>query len=93
MMRRYFTVVGIILALLIGLGFWLKPSLQDLRESVDGNVLSYTQTRTAAGEIAPAISSVESNDFGVFVSHFVRMDELTFSCVGAYRVTVCASPD
>ena len=35
-MRRYFTVVGIILVVLIGLGFWLKPSLQDLRESVDG---------------------------------------------------------
>jgi len=92
-MRRYFTVVGIILALLIGLGFWLKPSLQDLRESVDGEVTSYARAKTAAGEIAPAISSVESNDFGVFVSHFVRMDELTFSCVGAYRVTVCASPD
>lgn len=93
MMRRYFAIVGIILAVLIGLGFWLKPSLQDLRERVDGDVQSYAQTRMAAGEGAPAVSSVKSNDWGVFVSHVVRMGELTFSCVGAYRVTVCTSPD
>jgi len=92
-MRRYFTIVGIIIAVLVGLGFWLKPSLQDLRASVDGEVTSYARAKTAAGEIVPAISSVESTDWGVAVSHFVRAGELTFSCFGAYRVTVCSSPD
>ncbi len=93
MMRRYFTIVGVILAVLIGLGFWLKPSPQDLRDSVDGNVLSYFRTKEAAGEAAPKIDFVETNNFGIFVSHVVRAGELTFSCHGAYRVTVCAMPD
>lgn len=93
MMRRYLSIVAIILAVVIGLGVWLKPPLRDMRESVDAELARFAQARVAAGETAPAITSVASNDWGVAVSHVVRAGDLAFSCVGAYRVTVCSSPD
>ncbi len=93
MIKRYFTVVGIILAVVVALGMWLKPPLQKMRESVDGELSRYAQARVAAGETAPAITSTDSNDWLVAVSHFVRAGELAFYCIGAYRVTFCSSPD
>ena len=92
-MRRYLAIVGIIIAVVIALGVWLKPPLQDMRDGVDGELTRYAQARVAAGETAPAITSVDSNDWGVAVSHVVRAGDLAFYCVGAYRVTVCSSPD
>lgn len=93
MMRRYLAVVGVILAVVIGLGVWLKPPLQNMRDGVDGELARYAQARVAAGETAPAISSVSSNDWGVAVSHVAKVGDLAFYCIGAYRVTVCSSPD
>lgn len=93
MMRPYLAIVGIIIAVVIALGVWLKPPLQNMRESVDGELSRYGQARVAAGETAPAITSVASNDWGVAVSHFVRAGDLAFYCIGAYRVTFCSSPD
>jgi hypothetical protein len=93
MMRRYLAVVGIILAVTIGLGVWLKPPLQKMRDIVDRELTQYAQARVAAGETAPAITSTDSTDWGIAVSHFVRVGEFVFSCVGGYRVTICSSPD
>lgn len=93
MIRRYLAVVGIIFAVVIGLGVWLKPPLQDMRESVDAELARFAQAKVVAGESAPAITSVASNDWGVAVSHVVRAGDLAFYCIGAYRVTVCSSPD
>lgn len=93
MIRRYLAVVGIIFAVVIGLGVWLKPPLQDMRESVDDELTRFAQAKVAAGETAPAITSVASTDWGVAVSHVVRAGDLAFYCIGAYRVTVCSSPD
>ena len=93
MMRRYLAIVGIILVVVIGAGVWLKPPLQDMRAKVDAELTRFAQTRVAAGETAPAITSVDSHDWGVAVSHFVRAGDLAFYCIGAYRVTVCSSPD
>lgn len=93
MIRRYFITVGLILAALIAFGVWLKPPLQEMRDSVDDELTRYAQARVAAGETAPAITSVDSHDWLVAVSHFVRAGDLAFYCIGAYRVTVCSSPD
>ena len=93
MMRRYLAIVGIILGVVIALGVWLKPPLQRMRDSVDGELTRYAQARVAAGETAPAITSTDSNDWGVAVSHVVRVGDLAFYCIGAYRVTFCSSPD
>jgi hypothetical protein len=93
MMRRYLAVVGIILAVIVALGFWLKPSLQGMRDGVDGELTRFAQAKLAAGETAPAITSVDSTDWGIAASHFVHAGDLTFYCLGAYRVTVCGSPD
>ena len=92
-MRSYFTVVGIVLAVLIGAGLWLKPSPQEMRDIVDREVARYSQARSEVGETVPAITSVDADDWVVAVSHVVRMGEHTFYCAGAYRVTVCGSPD
>ena len=35
MMRRYLAVVGIILAVLVGLAIWQKPALEDMRNGVE----------------------------------------------------------
>lgn len=93
MMKRYLMVVGIIIAVVIALGIWLKPPLAKMRESVYGELSRYAQARIAAGETAPAITSTDSNDWGVAVSHFVKAGDLAFYCFGAYRVTFCSSPD
>lgn len=93
MMRRYFTIVGIILAAMIGLGLWLKPPLQNMRDIVDREVARYVEAKGGAGGSAPAITSVASNDWAIAVSHVVHVGEDAFYCAGAYRMTVCGSPD
>lgn len=93
MMRRYLTIVAVIIALVVALGFWMKPSLQSIRDGVDGELASFTKARAAAGEPAPAITSADSNDWGIAVSHVVRAGDVAFYCIGAYRVTFCTSPD
>ena len=41
----------------------------------------------------PEVSDAESHDWLVAVSHSACVDHTTFSCVGAFKVTICQQPD
>lgn len=90
--RRYFTVVGIILAVLIGLGVWLKPAPETMRENVETGLTEYARTKAEAGETLPAISHQESKDWIIAVSHTATVGDETFFCVGGFKVTYCDIP-
>lgn len=93
MLKRYLAVVGIILLALIGLGVWLKPPLDDMREGVEDGLTTYAAQNLKPGEVMPAVSHVESHDWLVAVSHAARVGDKTFYCVGAFKVTVCDHPE
>ncbi len=93
MLKRYLATVGIILAVLVGLGVWLKPPLADMREGVDEGLTAYAAQKLAAGEAMPEVRHTESHDWLVAVSHAAKVGAETFYCVGAFKVTVCNSPD
>lgn len=90
--RRYFTVVGVILVVLIGLGVWLKPPQEKMRENVETGLTEYARTKAAAGETLPAISHQESKDWIIAVSHTATVGDETFFCVGGFKVTYCDIP-
>lgn len=91
--QRWLTVFGIGVVVLIGLGVWLKPPVEDMEEAVGRALEAYVAARTAAGETLPAVSSRESRDWIVAVSHVAQLGDHTFSCASGYKVTFCASPD
>ena len=92
MMRRYLAIVGVILAALVGFAIWQKPPLEDMRTSVETALADYQQQHgVAAG--GPG-GKAESHDWIVAASHSVKLESgEVFSCFGAYRITVCQSPD
>lgn len=93
MMRRYLAVVGIILVVLVGLAVWQKPQLEDMRNGVETALADYGREHGVDGG-RPAVATMESHDWVVAVSHVVKLaGGETFSCFGAYHVTVCSSPD
>lgn len=92
MTRRYFTIVGIVLAVVIGLAIWQKPPLEDMRKNVEAALADYQQQHGIAGG-GPG-GKAESHDWIVAASHSVKLASgEVFSCFGAYRITVCQSPD
>jgi hypothetical protein len=92
-LKRYLTVVGLILIVLVGLGVWLKPPLDKMREGVDKGLRAYAAQRLQAGDTMPTVSHVASHDWLVAVSHSARVGEDTFYCFGAFRVTFCQHPN
>lgn len=92
-LKRYLTVVGVIFAVIIALGVWLKPPVEQMQQGVDTALAEYVRVKTAAGEAAPVVTSTETRDWIVAVSHVARIGEATFSCVGGFKVTFCISPD
>lgn len=92
-LKRYLTVVGVIFAVIIALGVWLKPPVERMQEAVEMSLAEYTRAKTDAGEAAPVVTSTETRDWIVAVSHIARIGEGTFSCVGGFKVTFCVSPD
>lgn len=92
MIRRYITIVGIILVVVIGLAIWQKPRLEDMRKDVETALADYRQQHGVAGG-GPG-GEAESHDWIVAASHSVKLGGgEVFSCFGAYRITVCQSPD
>ena len=87
--RRYLTVVGIILAVVVAAGVWLKPPLAKMREGVEEGLREYAKYHLKPGEPMPAVTSTESHDWGVAVSHTAKVGDKTFYCVGAFKVTIC----
>jgi hypothetical protein len=84
---------GDVLATLIGLCIQLKPPLEDMRAGVEEGLSAYAADNLKAGEAMPEVSGVGSPDWLVAVSHSARVDQKTFSCVGAFEATICQQPD
>lgn len=93
MMRRYLTVVGAILVAVLGLAVWLKPPLDKMRAGVEAGLSEYAKTKLKPGETMPVVTHVDSHDWFIAVSHAAKVGDLTFYCVGAFRVTYCSYPD
>lgn len=93
MLKRYLIVVGIILAVLVAAGAWLKPPLDAMRKGVDEGLSAYAAHQLKAGEVRPEVSHVESHDWVVAVSHVAKVGDKTFYCFGAFKVTFCQYPD
>jgi hypothetical protein len=85
--------VGIILAVILGLGLWLKPSPHAMREGVEEGLSEYARHRLQTGETMPAVTHEETHDWLVATSHTARVGDLTFYCVGGFKVTVCDLPE
>jgi len=78
---------------LIRLAIWRKPPLDDVRRSVETELADYGRAHDVA-DIDLAASEVESHDWIVAASHSLKLaGGETFSCLGAYHVTVRQSPD
>ncbi len=92
-LKRYLTVVGVIFAVIIALGLWLKPPAEQMQQAVEISLAEYVRAKTAAGGTAPVVTSTETRDWIVAVSHVARIGQATFSCVGGFKVTFCVSPD
>jgi hypothetical protein len=92
MIRSYLTVVGIILVVMLALGVWLKPPLAQMREGVEEGLSEYARAKLRPGETMPEVTHVSSQDWFIAVSHVAQVGDLTFYCVGAYKVTVCDYP-
>jgi hypothetical protein len=94
MLRRYFAVLGAVVVVVVGLAIWLKPPLEKMREGVQAGLTAYAEQHVKPGGELPEVRAIESHDWGVAVSHIARLgDDLTFSCIGAFKVTVCNWPD
>jgi len=87
--RRYLTIVGIVLVVTLGLAIWLKPPLSQVRENVETAIADYAREH---GGAAPPVD-IESHDWIVATSHAARIGEHTFFCFGAMKVTYCQLPD
>lgn len=90
--RRLPYLLGAIVAGIVGLGVWLKPPLEAMREGVDEGLRAWAAEHAEAGA-APALTHEESHDWVLAVSHTAQVGEATFSCWGAFKVTVCNLPD
>lgn len=99
MIRNYFIIVGVILAVIVGLGIWLKPKPDVLRKAVEDTITAYEDARLADVEIAdnrlaPVKEVTEQNDWLVAVSYRARLaNGAEFFCIGGYKITFCSSPD
>jgi hypothetical protein len=92
-MKRYLTVVGIILVVLVVLGVLLKPPLEDMRKGVAEGLQAYAQAKAGEGAPVPAVTDERSQDWIVAVGHEARIGDLTFWCWGAFKVTLCVNPE
>lgn len=87
--RRYLTVVGIILVVVLAAGVWLKPPLQKMRHGVEEGLKEYARAHLKPGETMPDVAQQESHDWAIAVSHVATVGDKTFYCVGAFKVTIC----
>jgi hypothetical protein len=99
MIRNYFIIVGVILAVIVGLGLWAKPKPDVLRKAVEDTVAAYEDARLASTEVpdhklAPVEEIKEERDWLVAVSYRARLaNGAEFFCIGGYKITFCSSPD
>ncbi len=91
--RRYLTAVGLILAVVVGVGVLTKPPPDRLRDGVEEALTAYAQTRQEAGQPAPEVVHRRANDWIIAVSHEARAGGELFYCIGGFFITFCSSPD
>ena len=91
-LKRYLAVMGVLALGLAGLGVWLKPSPETMRETVEQGLAEYARVKTEAGETLPAVTHQESRDWLLAVSHVATVGDETFFCVGGFKVTYCDIP-
>ncbi|MDP3738384.1 MAG: hypothetical protein Q8R02_13395 [Hyphomonadaceae bacterium] len=94
MIRRYFAVVGCILAVLVGLAIWLKPKPDEIRKGLEEAAASYEAARAASPEPLEDLNVptriFEERDYLVAVSYKATFDSgKTVSCFSAFKVTIC----
>lgn len=97
LIKRYFMVLGVILAVIIGGLYTTKPRAGEIKRSVDEAMVAYKEAQAAAPpgtmrDISlPRI--VEEQDWILARSYSAEQDGKRFSCWGVSVVTVCKSPD
>jgi hypothetical protein len=97
LIKRYFMVVGAILAVLIGGLVATKPKAGEVKRSVDEAMTAYREAQAAAPPGAlqdislPQI--VDERDWILARSYSAQQDGKSFACWGVSVVTVCNTPD
>jgi hypothetical protein len=102
MIKRYLIVVALILGVLVSLAVAGKPKPGRIKEDVEAAMAGYVQAKLVAPDVVadklkdvplPAHFS-EVRDYWVAVSYSAKTpDGKTFSCFGAFFVSVCQTPD
>lgn len=95
--RRYFLVLGVILAAAVGGLLATKPQSGELQRKVEGAMAAYAKAQAAAPPgTLPDLSLPEiatERDWILARSYSALRDGERFSCWGVSVVTVCNSPD
>lgn len=90
--RRWLMLFGVLIVGIVSVGAWLKPPVDEMRESVEAGLSEYAKAKLTTGETLPEVTHSESKDWLVAVSHTAQVGDLTFSCWGGFKVTVCNLP-
>jgi hypothetical protein len=97
MIKPYFMVVGLILAVIVGAGIGTKPKPGEMKKDAEEAMADYDRAQKEMGLVGDLqLRSQISNerDWLLAVSYTAtQADGKTFSCWGAFHVTVCNSPD
>jgi hypothetical protein len=98
MIRRYLVVVGLILAVLVTGGIATKPKPAELKRDVETAMSAYAKARAHlpddAKDLSLPVHVARTHDYLVATSYEATADDgARFSCVGAFFVTVCTTPD
>jgi hypothetical protein len=96
LVKRYFMVLGAILAVVIGGLYATKPKPGELKRGVEEAMSAYAEAQASApaGKLKdislPQI--VEEHDWILARSYSAQQDGKSFLCWGVSVVTVCNSP-
>lgn len=91
--RRWLMLFGVLIVGIVSVGVWLKPPVEDMREAVDEGLRAWAAAHADKGAAAREVTHSESHDWGIVVSHTAQVGDITFSCWGGFKVTVCNTPD
>jgi hypothetical protein len=94
--KRYLIVVGLILVVIIGVGIATKPKPGEMRKDAEEAMADYAKAQKETGLVGELVlpSQISNErDWLVAVSYSAtQADGKTYSCWGAFHVTVCNSP-
>src|SRR5262245_45295724 len=97
LIKRYFMVLGAILAVVIGGLYATKPKPGALKRGVEEAMAAYAKAQASAPAGTMKDISlpkvIEEHDWILARSYSAQQDGKSFSCWGVSVVTVCNSPD